>query len=88
MRRLTRAYPPQALWRLLVRYLYEYQYLRPTLGLITLADPWHGFDGVTNVTHDLVTRGVVTQPAFERLADGVAALFASFRLDTVRLRMG
>ena len=80
VRRLASAYEPRALWRLLVRYLYEYQYLRPALGLVDVVDPWRCFDAMTGAGHDLVARGVVGREGFERLAERTGRLFEAYAL--------
>jgi hypothetical protein len=86
VRALGAEYSPAAAWRLVVRYLYEYQYLRPALGLLRVPDPWDYFAGCTGVERDLVARGVIERERFEALAALGWELLATHAIDERRLR--
>jgi hypothetical protein len=87
IRTLRHDYAPTALWRMLVRYLYEYQYVLPALGLITLDDPYAYFAASTGFEAGFVDRGVVDRPAFFTLAERVADVCGAYRVDTAEIRL-
>jgi hypothetical protein len=69
-----------------VRYLFEYQYLQPALGMTAVADPLAFFAGSTWFDRDFFEAGVLDAARFERLAAAVRRLCASYALDPRRLR--
>jgi hypothetical protein len=86
IRTLRRDYPRAALWRMLVRYLYEYQYLRPALGLTTVADPRAYFVDSTGFGTDFLATGILEEKRFDALSDAVGRLAASYAVDDSRFR--
>jgi hypothetical protein len=86
IRTLRPFYPRAHLWRMLVRYLYEYQYLGPSLRLSDIADPHAFFLDSTFFRDDFLASGVLDAPRFEGLAAGVAQLCASYAVDESRFR--
>jgi hypothetical protein len=87
IRTLRHEYPAAALWRMLVRYLYEYQYVLPILGLIALDDPYEYFAASTGFEAGFVERGVIARPAFLALAARVADVCGAYRVDTTKIRL-
>ena len=85
VRGLRREYGPDAAWRLLLRYLFEYQYLLPALGLTRMVDPHGYFVACTGIADDLFTTGVVDEARFEALAAIVGRLCTSYAIDPTRL---
>jgi len=86
IRTLRAEYPPAALWRMLVRYLFEYQYLGPGLALTAIADPRAYFLHSTWFDADLMVSGVLRGAAFDLLATDVAELCGCYAVDEVRFR--
>jgi hypothetical protein len=82
VRMLRAEYPPSRLWRMLVRYLYEYQYL----GLSDVADRRTFFMTSTWFAEDFVDTGVLDLDRFDALASAVAALCAGYAVDESRFR--
>jgi hypothetical protein len=86
IRTLRPEHPPARLWRMLVRYLYEYQYLGRDLALTAIPDPryylWHS----TWFVDDFVTTRVLAESRFDTLAAAVAHLCASYAVDKAQLR--
>jgi hypothetical protein len=80
VRALRAEYPPPRLWRMLVRYLYEFQYLRFT----AVADRRTFFVRSTWLDADFFDRGVLDEATFGRLADAVAALCDCYAIDESR----
>ena len=70
VRALRAEYPPPRRWRLLVRYLYEYQYLR----FSAVEDRRGFFFSSTWFDADFIDTGVLDAARFETLAGAVAAL--------------
>jgi hypothetical protein len=81
VRGLGAQYPPEQAWRLLVRYLFEYQYLGAALGLVRLGDPRAYFVSSTGIADELFASGVVDEARFEDLAAIVARLCAAQAMD-------
>ena len=86
VRTLRPEYAPPRLWRMLVRYLYEYQYLGAPLGLTSVADPRTFFLESTWFDADFVASGVVDHVRFDELTSSVAALCACYEVDATRFR--
>ncbi len=87
VRTLRPEYPPAAIWRMLVRYLFEYQYLGRRLGLTTMSDPHAFLVHSTWLADDLLATGVLDDAGFEALAALVDALCACWAVDASRLRL-
>jgi hypothetical protein len=88
VRTLRPEYPPPALWRMLVRYLYEYQYLCPALGLAAVADPRAYLFHSTWFADDFLVTGVLDAARFDALAAAAGALCAAWAVDESRFRNG
>jgi hypothetical protein len=84
VRTLRPEYAPGRLWRMLVRYLYEYQYLGPGLGSRAIADPRGYLADSTWFDADFFASGALDEPRFDALAEGVARLCACYALDESR----
>ena len=84
IRTLRGEYPPDALWRMLVRYLYEYQYLAAHLRLTSIADARTFLWQSTWFVDDFVASGVLDAARFDALADCVARLCRAHSVDTSR----
>ena len=76
IRSLRAEYPPPLLWRMLIRYLFEYQYLGPALGMTRVADPRDYFLYSTWFADDFLATGVIDEARFETLAAAVGRLCA------------
>jgi hypothetical protein len=87
VRTLRPEYPAASLWRMLVRYLYEVQYLGPRLGLTTMPDPRAYFVHSTWFADDLLSTGVLDEARFDALVAAVDALCACWAVDPTRLRL-
>jgi len=72
---------------MLVRYLYEYQYLCPPLALSQVPDPRDFFVGSTWFANDFFETGVLTVEQFDRLAVATGRICACHRVDATRLRL-
>jgi hypothetical protein len=72
---------------MLIRYLFEYQYLMPALGLTRLEDPRSFFFHSTWFADDFLATGVVDEARFDALALAVARLCACHAVDAARLRL-
>lgn len=77
VRALRRDYPPARLWRMLVRYLYEYQYL----GFSAVEDARTYFLRSTWFDQDLLESGVLDDASFDRLTASVAAVCGCYAVD-------
>jgi len=86
VRALRAEYPPPALWRMLVRHLYEYQYLGPGLGSRAIADPRAYLVHSTWFDADFIASGVLDEAQFDALADAVARLCACYAVEETRFR--
>ncbi|MBX3024240.1 hypothetical protein KF840_04940 [bacterium] len=82
IRSLRGEIPPPRRWRLLVRYLYELQYLR----FSAVSDPRRFLLASTWADADLIDCGLVTRAVFDALADAVAALCDGYAVDERRVR--
>jgi hypothetical protein len=87
IRSLRPEYPPPLLWRMLIRYLFEYQYLSAALGMTRVADPRAYFLHSTWFADDFLATGVLDEARFEELAAAVARLCACHAVDRTRLRL-
>jgi hypothetical protein len=85
VRTLRGEYPPAARWRLLVRYLFEYQYLQPALGMTGIADPLSFFATSTRFDQDFFAPGILDERRFVELAAAVGRLCTSYAVDATRL---
>jgi hypothetical protein len=84
VRTLRPEYPAARLWRMLVRYLYEYQYLGPGLGSHAIADPRSWLAQSTWFDADFFASGALDEPRFDALAEAVARLCACYAVDESR----
>ncbi len=87
VRTLRGEYPASLLWRMLIRYLFEYQYLLPALGFTGAADPRSFFLHSTWFADDFLATGVVDERRFDALTAAVARLCACHAVDGARLRL-
>ncbi len=87
IRTLRGEYPAPQLWRMLVRYLFEYQYLLPALGFTRVADPRAFFVHSTWFADDFLATGVLDEARFDALAAAVGRLCACHAVDPARLRL-
>jgi len=86
IRTLRPEYPAAALWRMLVRYLYEYQYLGSVLGSATVADRRAFLVYSTWFDADFFATGALDEARFDALAAAVTRLCACYALDERRFR--
>jgi hypothetical protein len=84
VRTLRLDYDASAFWRMLVRYLYEYQYVGPRLGSPAIADPRAFFVESTWFDEDVLRAGVLDDARFDALAAAVAALCTCYAIDETR----
>jgi hypothetical protein len=84
VRSLRSELPPERLWSMLVRYLYEMQYL----GFSATPEPRRYFLGSTWFDRDFLEPGVIDEARFERLAEAAAALCAAYAVDEARFQAG
>jgi hypothetical protein len=87
VRTLRGEYPAPRLWRMLVRYLFEYQYLGAALGLTRVEDPRSFFLSSTWFADDFLATRILDERRFDALADAVARLCACHAVDGSRLRL-
>jgi hypothetical protein len=87
VRTLRAEYPAALLWRMLVRYLFEYQYVGPALGLTRIEDPRSFFFSSTWFADDFLATGILDERRFDALAAAVARLCACHAVDGSRLRL-
>jgi hypothetical protein len=80
VRTLRPSYPPTQLLRMLVRYLFEYQYL----ALTAVADRTAFLMRSTWFDQDFVASGVLDPATFAALADAGADLCACWAVDETR----
>jgi hypothetical protein len=83
VRSLRGELPPAQRWRMLVRYLYELQYLR----FSAVADPRRFLLRSTWAEEDLIGSGLVDRAAFDALADAVAALCDGYGVDATKFHV-
>jgi hypothetical protein len=86
VRTLAPEYALAQCWRLLIRYLFEYQYLQPALGMTAVAEPFAFFVGSTWFDRDFFATGILDAERFTRLAAAAARLCASYAVDPTTLR--
>jgi hypothetical protein len=86
IRTLRPDYPPEQLWRMLVRYLYEYQYLGPHLSFTCVGDARTFLWQSTWFADDFVASGVLDAARFDRLAEGFSVLCRGHAVDETRFR--
>jgi hypothetical protein len=86
VRTLRAEYAAAARWRLLVRYLFEYQYLQPALGMTAIEDPLAFFVTSTWFDQDFFATGILDERRFVELAATAARLCTSYAVDATRLR--
>lgn len=84
VRSLRHEYPPARLWRMLARFLYEYQYL----GFSAVEDARTYFLRSTWFDRDFLESGALDDASFDRLAAHVAALCACYAVDASRVVSG
>jgi hypothetical protein len=77
IRTLRAAHPPAALWRMLVRYLAEYQYLR----FSAVADARTFFLRSTWFEADYFASGTLSEERFDALVAAVADLYSAYAVD-------
>ena len=82
IRPLAREYQPSQLWRLLVRALYERQYL----GFSEIPDPERYFIGSTWFARDFVACGALDAQRFALLSAAAHEICAAHAVDEARLR--
>ena len=82
IRTLRPEYTADQLWRMLVRYLAEYQYL----GFSALPDRRTFFVASTWFDADFIATGVLTAERFDALTAAVAALCATYAVDERRFK--
>ena len=87
IRTLRGSSQPTQLWSMLMRYLYEYQYLRPALGLSRVPDPRTYFLRSTWFVEDFMTAGIVTDDQFDALAEAIGRLGECYAVEESRLRL-
>jgi hypothetical protein len=86
VRALGNEYGAEQAWRLLLRYLFEYQYVRPALGFTHIEDPRTFFFASTGLANDLIATAIVDEARFDDLADIVGRLCTCHAIDRMRLR--
>jgi hypothetical protein len=82
VRTLRPSYPPGQLWRMLIRYLYEYQYL----GFSAVADAREFFLRSTWFDADVLATGALDEARFDRLTAAVARMCACYAVDESRFK--
>jgi hypothetical protein len=87
VRTLRGDYPAPQLWRMLIRYLFEYQYLSPALGMTRVPDPRDFLFASTWFADDFLATGVLDEARFDALAAAVARLCACHAVDLGALRL-
>lgn len=80
IRTLRAEYSPVQIWRMLVRYLYEYQYLR----FSAVENRREYFLRSTWFDADCLRTGTVDEEQFDRLASAVADICAGYAVDETR----
>lgn len=80
VRTLRGTYPPAQLWRMLLRYLYEYQYLR----FSAVASPASLFLRSTWCDADFIDSGILRLERFTALAVAVAEICDCYAVDRTR----
>jgi hypothetical protein len=86
VRSLRDEYAPADLWRMLVRYLFEYQYLGPALAFTAVEDPRRYFLRSTWFAEDFLATGILDEARFAALAAAAARLCGCYAVDETRFR--
>jgi hypothetical protein len=86
IRTLEPTYPRSHLWRMLIRYLYEYQYLGSHLALTAIADSRGYFVDGTGFGREFLETRVLREEALDRLTAGIARICACYAVDEQRFR--
>ena len=84
VRTLRPDYPPEQLWRMLIRYLYEYQYLGAHLALTCVADARTYLWQSTWFADDFVASAVLDGARFDVLAEAMCAICRAHSVDETR----
>lgn len=87
VRTLRYEYPAARLWRLLIRYLYEYQYLLPHLGLTVIDDAYGYFAACTAFDADFVATGALTEERFHEITAALSQVCEAYAVDTGRIAL-
>jgi hypothetical protein len=82
IRTLRAEYSPAQIWRMLVRYLYEYQYLR----FSAVENHREYFLRSTWFDADFFTTGIIDEEQFDRLVSSAADICAGYAVDETRFR--
>ena len=82
VRSLVHEYPREAFFQRLMRYAYDYQYLRFT----SIEDPRGYFLGTTWFAEQYLQPGLLSQEHFDRLFDLMAELCGLYEVDETRVR--
>lgn len=82
IRELRSQNPPEQLWRMLARYLYEYQYL----GFSAVDDREDYFLRSTWFDADFIATGVMDREMFRALATGVGDICRAFQVDESKFK--
>ena len=80
IRTLHGEYPPPHLWRLLLRYVFEFQYLRFSV----IQDPRRFFLHTTSCYRDFIATGLCDEATFDGLTAAVGALCDAYAVDQTR----
>lgn len=86
VRALRQEYAPAQRWRLLLRYLFEYQYLQPALGMSLVPDPHEFFVTSTWFDEDFFATDILDAARFTALAEAMGGLCTAYAVDRTRLR--
>ena len=82
IRTLRGEYASERVWRMLLRYLFEFQYLR----FSRIADPRGFFFHSTSFHHDFIAAGLCDEPTFDGLTHSVRTLCDTYAVDEARFR--
>ncbi len=82
VRHLRSEFPPEQLWRMLVRYLYEYQYL----SFSSIDDAEEYFLRSTWFDTDFIATETMDRAAFRNLVQAIAAICSAFSIDESRFQ--
>lgn len=82
VRQLHGEYAPERLWRMLARYLYEYQYL----AFSAVEDREEYFLRSTWFDADFIVTGVLDRAAFRAVAESIAEICRAFAVDETKFR--
>jgi hypothetical protein len=87
VRTLRYEHPSARMWRMLARYLYEYQYLGGHLAMTAIGDPYGYFLASTAAGIDLVEPGIITEERWRGLLDATARVLAACAVDASKIRL-